>query len=145
VAETTEGTIDIDASPSEVMSVITDYEAYPDWSDQKSAKILKTDSKGRGTEVEYEVAMMGLSAKYTLAYKYKPKDTGLTWTTIKAEGALKDLEGEYELEGDDEGTTVTFRTSVEIGVPLPGFMKRQGQKLVVKNALDGLKKRVEQG
>jgi hypothetical protein len=38
---------------------------------------------------------------------------------------------------------VTYRLAVEVGVPLPGFLKRRADKQAIKTALDGLKKRVE--
>ena len=141
----TEGSIRIIADPSEVMEVISDYESYPEWTDVRSAKVLRSDSKGRPTQVAFEIAMMGLSASYTLAYKYAAKDAGVSWTTKEAGGAVKDIVGEYLLEPDGDETEVTYRLSVDLSMPVPGLMKRQGEKKVVKTALQGLKRRVEEG
>ena len=50
MAEQTEGSIEIAGSPADVMEVITDFGAYPEWaSGIKSAEVKKTDSKGRAT------------------------------------------------------------------------------------------------
>lgn len=143
MAEQTEGTIEIEADASEIMGVIADFEALPEWSDIESAEILKRDSEGRGVEVAYKVSMMGFSASYTLTYEYAPDDAGMSWTTVTAEGAVKDVQGEYVLEEDDGETEVTYRLAVELGVPVPGLLRRQGEKRVVRQALEGLKKRVE--
>ena len=59
MAEQTSGDIEIDASPPEVMAVITDFEAYPKWaSGVKKATVKKRDSKGRASEVAFEVSQL---------------------------------------------------------------------------------------
>ena len=63
MTEQTEGTTDVDATPEEVMEVISDYEAYPEWAQGvKKTEIKKTDSKGRPNEVWFEVGQMGVFA-----------------------------------------------------------------------------------
>jgi carbon monoxide dehydrogenase subunit G len=144
MAEQTEGEIQIDASPQDVLAVISDYEAYPEWADGiKKADVQKTDSKGRPSEVAFEVSQMGVGAKYTLTYKYKAKDGGVSWTTKSASGAVKDIKGEYALEPTGDSTKVTYRTTIQTAIPMVGFMKRQAEKIIIGTALGGLKKRVE--
>jgi carbon monoxide dehydrogenase subunit G len=143
MAEQTEGSTEIRAAPEDVMEVLTDFDSYPKWAGIKKIEVRKKDSKGRGSEVSMEVSQMGFSAMYTLSYKYKAKGGGMSWTTKEASGALKDVKGEYDLEGDGGRTKVTYRMSVEQAVPVPGFVKRQIEKMVVNTALGGLKKRVE--
>jgi carbon monoxide dehydrogenase subunit G len=143
MAERTEGTTDIAATPPEVMAVITDFDSYPEWAGVKSAEVLKADSKGRPHEVAMSVSQMGFDAKYTLVYKYKAKDGGLSWTTKEASGAVKDIQGEYALEPSGEGTKVTYRLNLELGISLPGFLRKTAEKTVISTALDGLKSRVE--
>jgi carbon monoxide dehydrogenase subunit G len=146
MAEETEGQIEIEADPAEVLAVIADFAAYPKWATGvKKAQVEKEDSKGRPTEVAFEVSQMGVGAKYTLAYKYKAKDGGLSWTTKSASGAVKDIKGEYVLEPAGKGTKVTYRTTIEPAIPMMGFMKRQAEKTIIGTALGGLKKRVESG
>ena len=97
MAEQAEGTKTVDASAADIMEVLQDFEAYPDWTDVKKTEVVKKDSKGRATEVAYEVSQFGITAKYTLAYKYSAGDGGLTWTTKSVEeGPIKDISGEYE-------------------------------------------------
>ena len=45
----------------------------------------------------------------------------------------------------EDETTVAYRLSVDLGVLLPGFVRTQGEKRVIENALEGLKRRVEGG
>ena len=59
---------------------------------------------------------------------------------------MSDISGEYLLtEIDDRETKVVYRLNVELGVLLPGFVRSQGAKRVIENALEGLKRRVELG
>ena len=142
--EQTEASIEINAPPAEVMEVITDYEAYPDWADGvKSTEILSKDSKGRAKEVAFEVGQMGIGAKYTLRYTYRAKNAGLSWKSTEASGAVKEIQGEYELEPSGDGTTVTYRLSMVPAISLGRFMRRTAEKTIVNTALGGLKQRVE--
>ncbi|MDP8956916.1 MAG: SRPBCC family protein [Actinomycetota bacterium] len=144
MAEQTEGEIEIDATPEEVLEVITDFDAYPQWAQGvKKTEVKNTDSQGRPSEVFMEVGQMGFNASYTLAYKYKAKNGGLSWTSKDASGAVKSLKGEYVLDETDGGTHVTYRMTVEPAVKLPGMMRKQAERMVVNTALGGLKKRVE--
>jgi uncharacterized membrane protein len=145
VAEKTEGSITIDAPAEDVMAVIEDFEAYPKWNDLKSVKVLKKDSKGRGSEVEMQLKAPVIGeVRYVLTYSYKAGNGGVSWTTKEIEGGIKDIKGEYELdELDEDETKVTYRMTLQLKAKVPGFLRKQGEKQIVDGALKGLKKRVE--
>jgi len=144
VSEQTEGSIEIASTPEALMAVICDFDAYPEWTvGIQKAEVTKWDSKGRPTEVAFEVSQMGIGASYTLAYRYRPRLGGVSWTTKSASGAVKDIRGEYSLEPSGEGTKVTYRTTVEPAIPLIGFLKRQAERTIINTALQGLKDRAE--
>jgi len=147
MAEQTHGDTTIGASAEDIMEVLLDFEAYPKWTDFKSAKVLKKDKQGRGTEVAYEMkAPMIGDLKYTLAYKYRANNGGLSWTTKEIEGGVKDIKGEYKLdELDEDETKVTYKTTIDLKMKVPGMIRKQGERQIIKTALDGLKKRVEKG
>lgn len=147
MTEHTEGSIVIEASAAEIMDVLTDYETYPEWADVKWASVLERGEGGLATKVAFEVDVPVLGkASYTLAYRYAPADAGLSWVTTEARGSVSNITGEYLLtEVDDRETKVIYRLSVELGVLLPGFVRTQGAKRVIENALEGLKRRVELG
>lgn len=145
MAEETQGTTEIEASPTDIMAVIVDFDAYPDWVDGiKSAEVRERSADGQPTDVAFEFSAMGFTANYTLRYEYEADDRGVKWTTLEASGAVKDVQGQYALEPLNGDTEVTYRLKIELGVPLPGFLKRKADKQAIKTALDGLKKRVEQ-
>lgn len=144
--EQTEGSILIEASAAEIMDVLTDYEAYPEWADVKSATIVERGEGGVATKVAFEVEVPVLGrAEYTLAYRYAPGDAGMSWVSTEARGSVSNITGEYLLDELEDETKVTYRLAVELGVLLPGFVRTQGAKRVIDNALEGLKRRVELG
>lgn len=137
----------IEASVAEVMDVLTDFEAYPEWAEVKSARVLERGAGGVGTKVAFEVDVPVLGrASYTLAYRYAPDDGGMSWISTEARGAVSNISGEYLLtEIDDHETKVIYRLAVDLGVLLPGFVRTKGEKRVIGNALEALKRRVELG
>ena len=145
MAETTEGSITIQAPAEDVMAVIEDFEEYPEWNDLRSARILKKDSKGRGSEVEMKLKAPVIGdVRYVLKYSYKANNGGMSWTTKEIEGGITDIQGEYQLdELDEDETRVTYRMQLDLKMKVPGFLRRQGEKQIVDGALKGLKKRVE--
>jgi ribosome-associated toxin RatA of RatAB toxin-antitoxin module len=143
MAEHAEGSAEVFASPAEVMAVVADFDAYPDWvGNLEEVEVLARDRRGRGTRVAFRLRTPMGDQAYTLAYRYQPKDAGVTWTYV--EGTLDDLAGSYTLEPAADGTTrVTYRLEVALGVPLPGLVKRQAARQIVRSALSDLKRRVE--
>ena len=143
MAEHAEGSAEIDATPAEVMAVVAGFEAYPEWvAGMEEVEVLHRDRRGRGTRVAFRLRTPLGEQAYTVAYRYQPRDAGVTWTYI--EGTLEDLAGAYVLEPADDGATrVTYRLEVALAVPLPGLVKRQAAKQIVRSALSDLKRRVE--
>jgi carbon monoxide dehydrogenase subunit G len=142
MAERTEGSIEIEAPPEAILEAISDFQSYPEWVDGiRSAEVLERDGDGRGIRVVFEFAAMGFTASYTLAYEYG--EAGVSWTTVEASGALRDVQGEYVLEPLNGDTRVTYRLTVDLAVSVPGFVKRRADRTAIRTALEGLKRRVE--
>ena len=142
--EHAEGTIQVAATPREVMAVIADFDAYPGWvGNLEEVQVLARDRRGRGTRVAFKLRTPVLTAAYTLAYAYAPRDQGVRWSYV--EGTLRDLTGAYELAPAGDGTRVTYRLAVDLGMPLPGLVKRQAARQIVRSALGDLRRRVESG
>jgi len=139
--EQAEGTIVIDAPLDDVVDVIEDYASYPEW-----AEVRRVEIRERG-EVAFEVDVPVLGkASYTLRYRYAPGGTAISWDSIEAHGAVREIHGEYLLdEFEPDSTTVTYRLAVELGPLVPGFLRTEGAKRVIENALERLKRRVEMG
>jgi len=144
--EQAEGSIEIEAPLEDIVEVLEDFEAYPEWADVRTVEILQRGEGGRATQVAFEVDVPVLGrAGYTLAYQYAAGDTGMSWVTTEARGAVRDIRGEYLFSELDGTTKVTYRLAVELGVLVPAFLRSEGAKRVIENALEKLKRRVEMG
>jgi ribosome-associated toxin RatA of RatAB toxin-antitoxin module len=143
MGEQAEGSTEVNATPAEVMAVVADFEAYPEWvANLEEVEVVARDRRGRGTRVAFRLSTPWGTQAYTLDYRYRPRDGGMDWTYV--EGSLEDLAGSYALEPAGDGTTrVTYHLEVALGTPLPGLVKRQAARQIVRTALTDLKRRVE--
>lgn len=142
MADKVRDTIDIAATGAEIFEVATDFEAYPDWNANiKNVEVKERDADGRATSVWYEVDAKVKVVTYTLTYDYANAPESFSWDLDG--GDVKELNGSYSFDEFDDVTEVTYETAIDPGFPLPGFLKRQAEKQIVKGALEDLKKRVE--
>lgn len=142
MAEQTTSSIEINATPGEVMSVIADFAAYPQWAQGvKSAVVVEAGTGDRADQVAFELEQKPISDAYTLSYDWNG-DQSVSWTLVEGK-TLKALDGSYTLEPTPEGTRVTYKLSVDIAIPMIGMLRRKAEKVIIDSALKGLKKRVE--
>ena len=142
MADSVSDSIDIEASAEEIFEVATDLEKYPEWNaDIKKVEVKETDDEGRPTKVWMEVDAKVKTVRYTLEYDYSEAPGSFSWKLI--DGDMKALSGSYVFDEFDDVTEVRYETSIDPGFPIPGFLKRQGEKRIVQGALKELKKRVE--
>ena len=146
MAEHTQSSIVIDAAPTDVMAVIADLVAYPDWSDGiTSVKILSIyEDDRRPADARFQLASGPIKDTYELEYDWEG-DHKVTWKLTKAD-VLTAMDGAYVLTDNGNGTTtVEYRLAVDVKIPMIGMLKRKAEKVIVDTALKGLKKRVESG
>lgn len=146
MSEQTESEITIDASPAQIMDVIADLAAYPQWSDGISSVTVlsRYEDDNRPADARFTLSSGPITDTYELEYDWVG-DSKVTWKLTKAD-MLTAMDGEYELTDAGNGsTTVHYRLSVDIKLPMIGMMKRKAEKIIVDTALKGLKKRVESG
>jgi ribosome-associated toxin RatA of RatAB toxin-antitoxin module len=144
MAERTESSISVDAAPAEVMDVIADFAAYPEWTGAvKEVEIRKGAPNGRAKEVWFNLDAGAIKDQYTLAYTWKG-DQEVRWSLVSAEQIVKAMDGAYLLEDNGDGsTTVTYQLAVDVKIPMLGMIKRKAEKVIIDTALKELKKRVE--
>jgi hypothetical protein len=123
--------------------VAIDFEQYPDWAkDVKDASVLTRDELGRATEVEYRTSALGRSTHYTLAYDYSQAPSVIAWSMIKGD-IMRAIDGAYHFVSlPTGGTELRYDLSIELVVPLPGFVKRRAEVRIL-NSIRELKVRVE--
>ena len=142
MADSVSDTIDVKATTDQIFEVATDFEAYPEWNANiKSVEVRERDDEGRATHVWYEVDAKIKKLKYTLEYDYSDAPEAFSWKLV--EGDVKELHGSYRFDEFDDVTEVQYETAIDPGFKVPGMLKRQAEKQIVKGALEDLKKRVE--
>jgi ribosome-associated toxin RatA of RatAB toxin-antitoxin module len=136
----------IAATPERCFAVVTDFEHYPEWvADVKEVHVLERDDQGRGVVVSFRAGAFGRSTSYVLAYDYSKAPNVVSWT--QQDGDLTSrLDGTYEFQTAGDGMTeVRYELSVELRVPIPGFVKRRVEANILHAAVRDLKTRVESG
>jgi hypothetical protein len=143
MAEQTTSSIVVNAEPAAVMSVIADFDAYPEWAQGvKKADVVKEGGDGRAEQVYFELDASPIKDQYTLAYDWDG-DQSVRWWLVQGK-MLKGMDGAYELGDRGDGSTeVIYRLAVDISIPMIGMLKRKAEKVIIDTALKGLKKRVE--
>ncbi len=136
-------TLTVDAPLDKCWAIATDFERYPDWAkDVKSAVVVARDEQGRATEVEFRTSALGRSTHYTLAYDYSAAPHRLAWRIVKGD-IMRAVDGAYMFAPDASGgVVVTYNLSIELIVPLPGFVKRRAEVRIL-NTVKELKVRAE--
>jgi hypothetical protein len=146
MADRTESSILIDASPGDVLDVIADFEAYPDWAgDVKQVRVLAEEGDGWADQVEFTLDAGAIKDTYVLDYDWDVVEDGtgvVSWSLVSAT-VLKTMNGSYTLVAEGDRTRVTYRLTVDVKIPMIGLLKRKAEKVIVDTALKGLKKRVE--
>ena len=142
MADQATSSITINAPKSDVMAVIADFEAYPEWSGQiKKVSVDEPGPGGRAKQVTFTLDAGVIKDDYTLAYTWKGDDR-VDWTLVKSK-ALKSQVGSYILRDAGSDTEVTYELAVDLNIPMLGMFKRKAEKVIIDTALKGLKKRVE--
>ena len=144
MAEQTQSSIVINAAPAAIMDVIADLPAYPQWSDgiTEVTVLALYEDDNRPADARFNLNSGAIKDTYELEYDWDD-DRSVSWTLTKGE-MLTAMDGTYELTPNGDGsTTVNYRLSVDVKIPMIGMIKRKAEKVIVDTALKGLKKRVE--
>lgn len=142
MADTAKQTTVISASPERCFEVATEFERYPEWAkDLKEAVVLERDAQGRATKVEFRASALGRSTHYTLGYTYGENPLTIAWKLVDGD-IMRTLDGDYMFEPVANGTLVTYDLSIDLVIPLPGFVKRRAENRIL-HTLHELKVRCE--
>jgi ribosome-associated toxin RatA of RatAB toxin-antitoxin module len=147
MADRTESSIDIAATPGEVLDVIADFDSYPEWATEvKKVHVLTEEGDGWADQVQFTLDAGAIKDTYVLDYEWDVHQDGtgvVSWTLVEAT-VLKAMNGSYTLAARGaDGATVTYRLAVDVKVPMLGMLKRKAEKVIIDTALKELKKRVE--
>jgi ribosome-associated toxin RatA of RatAB toxin-antitoxin module len=138
----------VSASLADCWDVAIAIDRYPEWAqDIKAAEVIERDSEGRPQQVAFRAAAMGRTTSYTLNYSYPTSENDKTriieWA-LAAGDIMRRLDGRYVFTQTPEGgTAIDYELTVELLVPIPGFVKRRAEGKIMITALRELRNRVE--
>lgn len=131
----------MEASPPDVMAVIADLPAYPEWSEGITRVTVLSVANGRPETARFELSSGPIHDVYELAYTWEDDDA-VHWHLVSGE-MLRAMDGSYLLRESYGATEVRYRLTVDVKVPMIGMIKRKAEKVIIDTALKGLKARVE--
>ena len=145
MADQSTQSIVIDAPAAEVMAVIADFPAYPQWvAAARTVEVLESGPDGRARRVHFVLDAGAIKDDYVLDYSWDD-DRKVSWNLVTGQ-MQKRQEGSYTLTETSTGSTeVTYAIVIDLSIPMLGMIKRKAEKVIIDTALKGLKRRVEGG
>ncbi len=105
----------IDAPADQIMDVIADFGAYPDWATGvKAADVVAGSEGGRAEQVHFVLDATPIRDEYDLGYTWDG-DRSVSWSLAEKGSMLKSMDGAYVLEPvDGDQTRVTYQLAVDV-------------------------------
>ena len=142
MGERVSDTVTIRASKQEIMDVVLDLEAYPEWAEgMKKVEVTERDDQGRPVLARFVVDARVAEIDYVLRYDHSGEH--LTWKLERGE-VVRQLDGRYHIVEKEISSDVEYSLEVDVTLPVPGFLKKRAAKVILDTGLRGLKQRVEQ-
>ncbi|MDV3132513.1 SRPBCC family protein [Mycobacterium sp. 29Ha] len=130
----------IEATPAEIMNVLTDLETLTEWSPtHQKVEVLERDAAGRPSKSRQVVKILGITDELVLDYTVYDDGVGSALVSSKQQRAQT---GRYTLTPDGDSTRVRFELMVDPTVPVPGFVLKRMMRGAMESATDGLRKQV---
>jgi hypothetical protein len=130
----------IEATRDEIMAVLFDLESLTEWSSaHQEVEVLERDEAGHPKRARQVVRIVGVNDEQVL--EYNVYDDGVGWTLVSSQ-QQRAQRARYTLTPRGNSTHVRFDITVDLLVPLPGFLIKKGAKGLLETATDGLRKRV---
>ncbi len=135
-------TVEVAATPETIMSIVADFEAYPEWNEEvKGCWVLARYDDGRPSQLRLDVQIQGMDGSYICAVYY-PGPAEI-YTVLQQGDLFAKQQQNFSVVGMGPTSLLTVDFDVETKMAIPKMMVRK----VVEDALDyladNLKKRAE--
>lgn len=132
----------VGATPEQCFAVLTDFEAYPDWSSPvRECRILTRHPDGLPAHVAFILDTPIKTIRYTLGYTWTPPHGG-EWRLV--EGDVAGIEGSYEFKPGAKGSTATCTQAIDLGFWVPGFLRSAFERKALRDSVEEFRTAVEQ-
>lgn len=141
MGERVSDTVTIRATRDQVLEVVLDLEAYPQWAEgMRHVEVTERDDQDRPVLARFVVDARVAEIDYVLRYHHGGEH--LTWNLERGE-VVRQLDGRYRIDERDGSCHVEYALEVDVALPVPGFLKKRAAKVILDTGLRGLKRRVE--
>jgi ribosome-associated toxin RatA of RatAB toxin-antitoxin module len=136
-------TVEVAASPELVMSIVADFEAYPEWNQEvKGCWVLARYDDGRPSQLRLDVDVQGMAGTYISAVYYPSPEQ--IYTILQQGDLFEKQEQTFSVVPVGPLSLLTVDLDVETKLAVPKAMVKK----VISDALDyladNLKARAEQ-
>jgi len=135
-------TVEVAAGPETIMSIVADFEAYPQWNEEiKGCWVLARYDDGRPSQLRVDVSVQGMDGTYICAVYY-PSPAEI-YTVLQQGDLFAKQQQNFSVVPMGDASLLTVDLDVETKMAIPQMMVKK----VVNDALDyladNLKKRAE--
>jgi hypothetical protein len=134
-------TTQVVGSVDDCFAVLTDFEAYPEWSGPVTeCRVLDRHPDGLPRRVAFALDMTLKTLRYVLEYSWDPPHGG-SWQLV--EGDVKDVHGSYRFEPAGKQTKATCSQAIDLGFWIPGPIRRPFEQKALRDSVEEFRKAVE--
>jgi hypothetical protein len=132
----------VNGSLEECFAVLTDFEAYPEWSGPVTeCRVVDRHPDGLARRVAFALDMTLKTLRYVLEYVYEPPHTA-RWRLVES-GDVKNVEGSYRFEKIGDQVRATCSQSIDLGFWVPGPIRRPLEQKALRDSVEEFKRAVE--
>lgn len=139
--------IEVLCAPEDFLSVLGDFESYPEFVDEmKEVELLSGGADEGQARVRFvlELNVMGqaIKSEYTLDYTFG--DDTLSWTLVESENLTRN-EGQWRIEAVDNDECIAhYEATVETNLPIPPDVQKMVAEQEIPRMLETFRERAEE-
>jgi len=135
-------TVEVAAEPETIMSIVADFEAYPQWNEEvKGCWVLARYNDGRPSQLRMDVEIQGMAASY-IAAVYYPNPSQI-YTLMQQGELFAKHQQTFSVVGMGSTSLLTVDMELEAKLPIPAPMLKKTINDVLDYLADKLKARAE--
>jgi ribosome-associated toxin RatA of RatAB toxin-antitoxin module len=136
-------TVEVAARPETIMSIVADFEAYPQWNDEvRGCWVLARYDDGRPSQLRVDVSVQGMDGTYICAVYY-PSDAEI-YTVLQQGDLFSKQQQNFSVVGMGATSLLTVDLDVETKIAVPKMMVKKVVNSALDYLADNLKRRAEQ-
>ena len=133
--------VDIDCDAQTLWDLIVDLEDYPSWSKiHKDVTVETWNDEGYPERVRMKMSVAGISDVQVVDHVWY--EDSVEWTLVSS-SVQRAQTGRYTVTETADGCMAKLEGMVDLKIPIPSLVIRQGQKLVLGIATKGVKAEAE--